>query len=61
MKVFIDEIYNKAPKKNFETNKILQKHKDEVWSIDLADKIGYKIFNNKGYRYKFIIIDNFSE
>ena len=23
MKVFIDEIYNKAPKKNFETNKII--------------------------------------
>ena len=28
-----------------------------MWSIDLADLIDYKISNNKGYRYIFIIID----
>ena len=32
---------------------------DEIWSIDLADMIDYKISNNKDYRYTFIIIDNF--
>ena len=33
----------------------------EYRSIDLADMIDYKISNNKGYRYIFIIIDNFSK
>ena len=60
-KTFIDEIYSKAPKKNYETNKIIYNHTDEIWSIDLADMIDYKISNNKGYRYIFIIIDNFSK
>ena len=60
-KTFIDEIYSKAPKKNYETNKIIYNHSDEIWSIDLADMIDYKISNNKGYRYIFIIIDNFSK
>ena len=30
-------------------------------SIDLADIIDYKISNNKGYRYIFIVIDNYSK
>ena len=61
IKIFIDEIYSKAPKKNYPTNKIIYNHIDEIWSIDLADMIDYKISNNKGYRYIFIIIDNFSK
>ena len=60
-KIFIDEIYSKPPKKNYPTNKIVYDHIDEIWSIDLADMIDYKISNNKGYRYIFIIIDNFSK
>ena len=60
-KIFIDEIYSKPPRKNFPTNKIIYNHIDEVWSIDLADMIDYKISNNKGFRYIFIIIDNFSK
>ena len=60
-KIFIDEIYSKPPKKNYPTNKITYNHIDEIWSIDLADMIDYKISNNKGYRYIFIIIDNFSK
>ena len=60
-KIFIDEIYSKAPKKNYPTNKITYNHTDEIWSIDLADMIDYKISNNKGYRYIFIVIDNFSK
>ena len=60
-KIFIDEIYSKAPKKNYETNKIIYNHIDEIWSIDLADMIDYKISNNKGFRYIFLIIDNYSE
>ena len=61
IKIFIDEIYCKAPKKNYPTNKIIYNHIDEIWSIDLADMIDYKISNNKGYRYIFIILDNYSK
>ena len=60
-KIFIDEIYSKPPRKNYPTNKIVYNHIDEIWSIDLADMIDYKISNNKGYRYIFIVIDNFSK
>ena len=61
MKLFIDEIYSKPPRKNYPTNKKIYNNIDEIWSIDLADMIDYKISNNKGFRYKFIIIDNFSK
>ena len=60
-KIFIDEIYSKPPRKNYPTNKIVYNHIDEIWSIDLADMIDYKISNNKGYRYLFIVIGNFSK
>ena len=61
IKIFIDEIYSSPPRKNYPTNKITYNHTDEIWSIDLADMIDYKISNNKGYRYIFIVIDNFSK
>ena len=61
IKIFIDEIYWKPPKKNYETNKVIYNHIDEIWSIDLADFLDYKTSNNKGFRYIFIIIDNFSK
>ena len=60
-KIFIDEIYSKSPKENYETNKIVYNHIDEIWSIDLADFSDYKISNNKGFFYKFVFIDNFSK
>ena len=60
IKFFIVEIYSKAPEKIYETDKIVFNHVDELWSIDLADMIDYKISNSKGFRYVFIIIDNFS-
>ena len=60
-KIFIDEIYSTPPEKNYPTNKILYNHIDEIWKIDLADMIDYQISNNKGYRYIFIIIDNYSK
>ena len=59
--IFIDEICRKAPKKNYSTNKIVYNHIDEMWSLDVADFSDYKISNNKGFRYIFIIIDNFSQ
>ena len=47
-KIFIDEIYSKAPKKNYETKKVIYNLIDEIWSIDLADFLDYKTSNNKG-------------
>ena len=58
---FIDELYSKAPKRNYETNIIIINHIHETRSINLADKNEYKTPNNKGIRYIFIIIDNFSQ
>ena len=60
-KIFIDEIYSKPPRKIYETNEIVYNNIDEIWSIDLADMIDYKISNNKQFRYIFIVIDNFSK
>ena len=60
-KIFSDEIYSKPRRKNYPTNKLIYNNIDEIWSIDLADMIDYKTSNNKGYRYIFIIIDNFSK
>ena len=57
IKIFINEIYSKAPKRNYPTNKKVYIHIDEIWSIDLADMIGSKISNKKGLSYIFIIID----
>ena len=50
IKIFIDAIYSNAPKKNSETNKIVYNHVDEIWSIELADMIDYKISPNEGFR-----------
>ena len=47
-------------RKNNPTNKMVCNHIDEIWSIDLADMVDHKILNNKGFRYIFVIIDNFS-
>ena len=42
--------------RNYATNEIVNNHVDEKWSIDLAD---FSDLNKKGFRYIFIIIDNF--
>ena len=60
-KIFIDETYSSPPKKKYPTNKIVNIHLDELWSIDLADMIDHKNSKNKGFRYIFIFVDNFSK
>ena len=60
IKNFVDEIYSKHPKKNYETNKIIYNHIDEIWSIALADMIDYKNSNNKRFSYIFVILDIYS-
>ena len=60
---FINEIYSKPPKKNYETNKTLLKSIDDTWSADLLQMDNYGVENNKnkGYRYILTVIDNFSK
>ena len=61
IKVFINEIYSKPPKKYYATNKIDVYHIDDIWSLDILDLKDYGPENNRGYRYVLFTIDNFSK
>ena len=61
IKIFINEIYSKGPKKNYATNKTNVYHIDDIWSLDILDLKDYGPENNRGYRYVLVIIDNFSK
>ena len=61
IKIFINEIYSRGPKKNFDTNKTDVYYIDDVWSLDILDLRDYGVENNRGYRYVFVITDNFSK
>ena len=61
IKIFINEIYSKPPKKNYPTNKTDVYHIDDIWSLDILDLKEYGPENNRGYRYVLVTIDNFSK
>ena len=61
IKIFINEIYSKGPKKNYATNKTDVYYIDDIWSLDILDLKDYGSENNRGYRYVLVIIDNFSK
>ena len=61
IKIFINEIYSKPPKKNYITNKTDVYHIDDNWFLDILDLKDYGPENNRGYRYVSVIIDNFSK
>ena len=61
IKIFINEIYSKGPKKYYATNKTDVYHIDNIWSLDILDLKDYGPGNNKGYRYILVVIDNFSK
>ena len=61
IKIFINEIYSKGPKKYNPTNKTDVYHVDDIWSLDILDLKDYGSENNRGYRYVLVIIDNFSK
>ena len=61
IKIFINEIYSKPPKKNYNTNKTDVYYIDDIWFLDIVDLKDYGPENNSGYRYVFVIIDNFSK
>ena len=61
IKIYINEIFSKPPKKNYNTNKPNVYHIDDLWSLDVLDLKDYIPENNRGYRYVLVIIDNFSK
>ena len=61
IKIFINEIYSKSPKKYYPTNRTDVYHVDDTWSLDILDLKDYGPENNRGYRYVLVIIDNFSK
>ena len=60
-KIFVNEIYSKPPKKNYDTNKTDVYYIDDIWSLDMIDLKDYSPKNNRGYRYVLVTIDNFSK
>ena len=60
IKIFIDEVYSKPPKRNYNTNKTDVYYFDIIWSLDILDLKDYGPENNKNYRYVLVVIDNFS-
>ena len=61
IKIFINEIYSKPPKKYYATNKTNVYYIDDTWSLDNLDLKDYDPENNRGYRYVLVVIDNFSK
>ena len=61
IKIFINEIYSKPPKKYYPTNKTDVYFIDDIWSLDILDLKDYRTNNNRGYRYVLVTIDNFSK
>ena len=61
IKIFINEIYSKPPKKKYATNKTDVYHVDDIWSLDILDLEDYGPENNRGHRYVLVIINNFSK
>ena len=61
IKIFINEIRSKPPKKKYPTNKTDVYDIDDIWSFDLLDLKDYGPENNEGYRYVLFIIDFFSK
>ena len=61
IKIFINEIYSKGPKKNYATNRINVYHIDDVWSLDILDLKDYGPESNRNYRNVLVVIDNFSK
>ena len=61
IKIFINEIYSKPPKKYYATNKTNVYYIDDIWSLDILDLKDYGPENKRGYRYVLVTIDNFSK
>ena len=61
IKIYINEVYSKPPRRNYTTNKTDVYYIDNIWSLDILDLKDYGPENIRGYRYVLVIIDNFSK
>ena len=62
IKIFINEIYSKTPKKNNCPSNTDVYHNDDIRSSHILDIKDYgHPENNTGYKYVSVIIDNFSK
>ena len=61
IKIYINEICSKPPKKYYPTNKTDVYFIDDIWSLDILDLKDYGHKNNKCYRYVLVTIDTFSK
>ena len=61
IKIFINEIYSKGPKQNYDTTKAEVYHVNDIWSLEILDLRDYGPENNTNYRYVLLVIDNFSK
>ena len=61
IEIFINEIYSKPPKKNYNTNKTDVYHNNDIWRLDKLDLKDYGPENKRGYRYVLVITDFFSK
>ena len=60
-KTFIDEVYTSPCKRYCCTSKVVYNHFDEIWSVDSMGMSDYKISNNEGDRFLFVVLDNVSK
>ena len=61
IKLFMNEIFSKPPKKNYATNKTNVYHIVDIWSLDILDLKDYGPENNRGYRFVLVVVDYFSK
>ena len=61
IKIRINEICSKPPKKKYATNKTDVYHIHDIWSLDILDVKGDGPENIRNYRYVLVIIDIFSK
>ena len=61
LKIFMNRICSKPPKRNYVTNKTDVYYIDDVWSLEILESKDYGPKNNRGYRYVLVVIDIFSK
>ena len=61
IKICIDEIHPKPPKRNYTTKKTDVYHLDDNWSLGILGLKDYGPEINRGYRCNIVVIANFSK
>ena len=60
IKIFLEGISSKAPRKIYNTNKIDAYRLDDSWSFDVLGSKDFSPENIRGYRFILLKLDNFS-